>query len=97
MSELKPPRTRFDGHEFVELLPEDFTRDEYETLLQEFQVLLLVVFVKINFARQSFLLRQELISRGDFVDVDNLECTPKIGKYTVSNDGNGGLYLVSLL
>ena len=29
---------RFDGHEFVELLPEDFTRDEYETLLQEFQV-----------------------------------------------------------
>ena len=29
---------RFDGHEFVELLPDDFTRDEYETLLQEFQV-----------------------------------------------------------
>ena len=37
---------------------------------------------------QSFLLRQELISRGDFVDVDNLECTPKIGKYTVSGRGN---------
>ena len=37
---------------------------------------------------QNFLLRQELISRGDFVDVDNLECTPKIGKYTVSNGGN---------
>ena len=37
---------------------------------------------------QSFLLRQELISRGDFVDVDNLQCTPKIGKYTVSDGGN---------
>jgi len=65
-----PRQREFDGHEFVELLPEDFTRDEYETLLQEFQ---------------SFLLRQELISRGDFVDVDNLECTPKIGKYTVED------------
>merc|ERR1711936_250698 len=65
-----PRQREFDGHEFVELLPGDFTRDEYETLLQEFQ---------------SFLLRQELISRGDFVDVDNLECTPKIGKYTVED------------
>merc|ERR1712037_272157 len=65
-----PRQREFDGHEFVELLPEDFTIDEYDTLLQEFQ---------------SFLLRQELISRGDFVDVDNLECTPKIGKYTVED------------
>merc|ERR1712183_452681 len=25
-----PRQREFDGHEFVELLPEDFTRDEYE-------------------------------------------------------------------
>merc|ERR1712212_844445 len=74
-----PRQREFDGHEFVELLPEDFTRDEYETLLQEFQ---------------TFLLRQELISRGDFVDVDNLECTPKIGKYTVEDPAQCDKYYV---
>ena len=35
---IKLLSSRFDGHEFVDLLPDDFTRDEYETLLQEFQV-----------------------------------------------------------
>lgn len=59
-----------DGHEFVELLPEDFTEEEYDILLDEFV---------------EFLERKELLARGDFVDVDNLQCTPKIGKYTAED------------
>ena len=51
---------------------------------RSFRCLLLKIIPGISMIfYQSFLLRQELISRGDFVDVDNLECTPKIGKYTV--------------
>merc|ERR1712179_342443 len=64
------PRSGLDGHEFVELLPSDFTPEEYEVLLDEFV---------------EFLERKELLARGDFVDVDNLECTPKIGKYTAED------------
>jgi hypothetical protein len=30
--------SRLDGHEFVELLPEDFTKEEYDYLLDEFIV-----------------------------------------------------------
>ena len=47
----------------MELLPEDFTAEEYASLLDEFR---------------AFLERQYLISRGDFVDYNNLECTPKV-------------------
>jgi len=64
------PGSQFDGHEFVELLPEDFTVEEYDSLLDEFR---------------AFLERQYLISRGEFVDYNNLECTPKIGAYTVED------------
>merc|ERR1712127_8714 len=53
----------FDGHEFVELLPEDFTVEEYDLLLDDFY---------------EFLNRKDLLSRGDFVDIGNLECTPKV-------------------
>ena len=42
------PWPRFDGHEFVELLPEDFTIDEYDTLLQEFQVSVITNFKDFN-------------------------------------------------
>ena len=48
----------------MELLPEDFTVEEYDSLLDEFR---------------AFLERQYLISRGEFVDYNNLECTPKVG------------------
>lgn len=64
------PVRGFDGHEFVELLPEDFTKEEYGILIEEFV---------------EFLERKDLLARGDFVDVDNLECTPKIGAYTVED------------
>lgn len=64
------PRRGLDGHEFVELLPDDFTKEEYDILLDEFV---------------EFLERKEKIARGDFVDVDNMECTPKIGKYSVED------------
>jgi len=60
----------FDGHEFVELLPEDFTVEEYDLLLDDFY---------------EFLNRKDLLSRGDFVDIGNLECTPKLGVYTVED------------
>jgi len=68
-----PQRNRpagLDGHEFVELLPSDFTKDEYEILLEEFI---------------AFLTRKELLARGDFVDYERMECTPKIGAYTVED------------
>jgi len=58
------------GQEFVNLLPEDFTDEEYFQLLDEF-----VEFLEVK----------ELRLRGDFVDIENLECTPKIGKYTVED------------
>jgi len=51
------PRRGLDGHEFVELLPDDFTKEEYDILLDEFV---------------EFLERKEKIARGDFVDVDNI-------------------------
>lgn len=65
-----PRGSGLDGHEFVELLPEDFTKEEYEYLLDEFI---------------EFLQRKERLDRGDFVDVDTLECTPKIGRYSVED------------
>lgn len=65
-----PRGTGLDGHEFVELLPEDFTKEEYNYLLDEFI---------------EFLQRKERLDRGDFVDVDALECTPKIGPYSVED------------
>jgi len=58
------------GQEFVDLLPEDFTLEEYNSLLDEF-----VEFLQIK----------EKKERGDFVDLDAMECTPKLGKYTVED------------
>jgi len=58
------------GQEFVDLLPDDFTNEEYDALLDEF-----VEFLEIKDKKE----------RGDFVDLDKLECTPKLGKYTVED------------
>jgi len=53
------------GQEFVDLLPDDFTNEEYDALLDEF-----VEFLEIKDKKL----------RGDFVDLDKLECTPKVPK-----------------
>eukprot|EP00092_Neocalanus_flemingeri_P008643 GFUD01009312.1.p1 GENE.GFUD01009312.1~~GFUD01009312.1.p1 ORF type:complete len:281 (+),score=64.49 GFUD01009312.1:77-919(+) len=58
------------GQEFVDLLYEDFTNEEYQVLLDEFV---------------EFLQVKELRSKGDFVDYERMECTPKIGKYKVED------------
>jgi len=58
------------GQEFVDLLPEDFTNEDYNSLLDEFK---------------EFLQLKDLKERGDFVDIETLECTPKLGKYTVED------------
>merc|ERR1712168_1470073 len=58
------------GQEFVDLLPDDFTNEEYDALLDEF-----VEFLEIKDKKE----------RGDFVDLDKQECTPKLGKYTVED------------
>jgi len=58
------------GQEFVDLLPDDFTNEEYELLLDEFV---------------EFLNVKDLKDRGDFVDLERMECTPKLGKYTVED------------
>jgi len=58
------------GQEFLELLPNDFTNEEYESLLDEFV---------------QFLQVKDLKDRGDFVDIEHLLCTPKLGKYTVED------------
>ena len=62
----QPQLTRIrrpSGQEFLDLLPEDFTDGEYAQLLLDFK---------------EFLAVKNLKDRGDFVDFETLECTPKV-------------------
>ena len=62
----QPQLTRIrrpSGQEFLDLLPEDFTDDEYARLLKDFK---------------EFLAVKNLKDRGDFVDFETMECTPKV-------------------
>ena len=62
----QPQLTRIrrpSGQEFLDLLPDDFTDDEYAQLLLDFK---------------EFLAVKNLKDRGDFVDFETLECTPKV-------------------
>jgi len=61
---------RPSGQEFLDLLPEDFTDGEYAQLLLDFK---------------EFLAVKNLKDRGDFVDFETLECTPKLGPYKVED------------
>ena len=66
MGLAQPQLTRIrrpSGQEFLDLLPDDFTDDEYAQLLLDFK---------------EFLAVKNLKDRGDFVDFETLECTPKV-------------------
>lgn len=63
-------RRQCPGREFVDLLPDGYTQDDYDSLLTKFK---------------EFLEIEKLAARPDFVDFDNKECTPKKGVYRVED------------
>jgi len=63
-------RRQFSGQQFIKLLGEDYSEGDYDELVEDFQ---------------DFLRQRDLEARGDFIDFETLECTPKKGAYKVAD------------
>lgn len=78
------------GKEFLDLLPEDFNDDEYNALLDVFTRFLNVLPLDEDYdtlldSFEDFLVVKKLEARGEFVDFENKQCTPKKVAYKLED------------